>query len=58
MEGYLALEKKIQESNDYINVLRVLKKGLPSSFSRQTGDKSLALTSMIGVLPNENVFKF
>jgi len=57
LKGFNSLEKKIQQSNDYINVLDLLKKGLPSTFSK-TGEKNVVLTSMVGVIPNENVFKF
>ena len=39
MKGFNSLEKKIQQSNDYINVLDLLKKGLPSTFSK-TGEKN------------------
>ena len=63
-DSYESIEKKVERCNEYINVLDFLKKQLPQSFSQKDAEtsrinrKKVSLQYMIGVVKNEDLFKF
>ena len=60
IEGYKIIENKIQQSNDYLNVLDALEKRLPMSFQKKYKRISevVKLDYLIGVVDNPNLYKF